>query len=170
MDFLLTKSGDITFELYEKENAPLEIDFMVSKTKALSISFHVDSNEKISLNNSSLQVSFYIDNPSFNKTITVATDKELYEQQINLRLRTALGDMGSHKELGSKLEQIKHAFIDTCAMSSEFDDEIRRSLQDILPNCEVVTILKDDTYYGYNNCIEVYIEDKDKKNVTVYEI
>lgn len=170
MDFLLTKSGDITFELYEKDNSPLELSFITSKTKTLSISFHVDSDESINLSNSSLQIGFYVDNPSFNKTITMASDKELYEQQINLRLKTVLGDMGSYKTLGSKLEQVKHKFIDTCVMSSDFDEEIKRSLKDIIPNCEVVTILKDDTYYGYNNCIEVYIEDKNKKTMTVYEI
>lgn len=170
MDFLLTKSGDITFELYEKNSEPLEISFITSKAKALSISFHIDSEENVNLSNSSLQISFYADNPSFNKAISIASDKELYEQQINLRLKTVLGDMGSYKELGSKLELIKHSFIDTCLMSSDFDDEIKRCLQDIIPDCEVTTILKENTYYGYKDCIETYIVDKSTKTTTVYEI
>lgn len=170
MDFLLTKSGDITFELYEKDNAPLEISFTVSKTKALLVSFHVDSDDSINLTDSSLQIGFHVDNPTFNKTISIASDKELFEQQINLRLRTVLGDMGSYKQLGSKIEQVKHSFIDTCLMSSSFDDEIKRSLKDIIPNCEVTTILRENTYYGYNDCLEAYIVDKDKKTTAIYEI
>ena len=170
MDFLLTKSGDITFELYEKDNAPLDISFITSKSKTLSISFHVDSDESIKPSSSSLQIGFYVDNPTFNKTISVATDKELYEQQINLRLRTVLGDMGSHKELGSTIERVKHSFIDTCLMTSDFDEEIKRCLKDVIPNCEVTTTLKEHTYYGYNDCVEVYIVDKDKKETIIYEI
>lgn len=113
MDFLLTPSGDITFEIYEKDNDPLEISFITSKTKTLSIAFHVDTDNHFGSSSSALNVSFYVENPTYNKTITIANTKEEYEQQINIRLRTTLGDMGSYKTLGSNIEKVKHTYVDT---------------------------------------------------------
>lgn len=113
MDFLLTPSGDITFEIYEKDNDPLEISFITSKTKTLSITFHVDTDNHFESSSSALNVSFYVENPTYNKTITIANTKEEYEQQINIRLRTTLGDMGSYKTLGSNIEKVKHTYVDT---------------------------------------------------------
>lgn len=170
MDFLLTPYGDITFELYEKDNDPLEVSFITSATKTLSVSFHIDSTESAQISSSSLQVGFYIDNPTYNKTISITSQQQLREQQINIRLKTVLGDMGSCPELGSNIEKIKHEFIDTCLMTSSFDSEIKRSLSDIMPNCEVTSILKEGTYYGYNNCIASYISDKSTNETVVYEI
>lgn len=170
MDFLLTPSGDITFEIYEKETEPFEISFIVSKTKTLSVSFHIDSDSEVEISSTALSLSFYVDNPTYNKTITTTTEENEYEQKINMRLKTVMGDLLSHKELGSLIETMKHEFIDTCTMTSNLQKEITRALSDIIPNCEVTVILKDKTYYGYKDCMEAYIHDKNKDNVFVYKI
>lgn len=170
MDFLLTPSGDITFEIYEKETDPLEISFIVSKTKALSLSFYIDSDSEIETNSTTLSLSFYVDNPTYNKTITTTTEVNEYEQKINMRLRTVMGDLLSHKELGSLIETMKHEFIDTCTMTSKLQKEITRALSDIIPNCKVTVVLKDNTYYGYKDCMVAYIQDQEKDKVFVYNI
>lgn len=171
MDFLLTNSGDITFELFEKDNNPLELSFIVSNTKALSISFYVDTEDyEFKPDKTSLSLSFYVDNPSYNKTITIANKDELYEQQINIRLRTVLGDMKSYESLGSKLETMKHKYIDDLISGIELEEEIKRSLIDIIPECEVFISLKEGIYYGYKDCIEITIEDITNRNTYNYKI
>ena len=170
MDFLLTPSGDITFEMYEKENNPFKISFITSKTKALTISFHTDTSNKVHTSDTSFTINFSTYNPSNNKTISMTTPDEYYEQQIKLRLLTAIGDMKSFKELGSKIEMYKHKIMDTIDLEQDLHDEILRAIKDIIPNCELVIQLKKDIYYGYSDCISIEIFDLDKNKQLLYEI
>jgi hypothetical protein len=170
MDFLLTPSGDITFEMYERKSSPFNISFITSKTKALTISFHTDSSNSIHAKNTSLTINFSTYNPSNDKAISMTTSDEYYEQQIRLRLLTAIGDMKSYKELGSKIEIYKHKIMDSLNLEQSLHDEILRAIKDIIPNCELVIELKKDIYYGYSNCISVEIFDLDKNKQFLYEI
>lgn len=170
MDFLLTPSGDITFEMYEKENNPFVISFITSKTKALTVSFHIDGSNTMQPKNSSLIINFSTYNPSNNKTISVATTDEYYEQQIKIRLLTALGDMKSYDTLGSKIERYKHSVIDSTNLEQNLHNEIIRCISDIIPNCEVTVRLKESSYYGYSNCLVIEIYDKDRDKQLLYEI
>lgn len=114
MDFLLTPSGDVTFEVYEKDSSPLEVSFVTSNTTALSVSFYAENNNNNKAESqSSISIGFYVDNPSFNKTITTTSKENLKEQQIRIRLQTVIGDMGSDPSIGSYIEKYKHEFIDT---------------------------------------------------------
>lgn len=113
MDFLLTPSGDISFELDERQNNPFVVSFITSKTKTLTVSFFVDNTYEEEYPDSSLVVSFSTYKPVNNKTITLTSKSEEYEQQIKIRLLTAIGDMKSAPEIGSYIEKFKHCFIDT---------------------------------------------------------
>lgn len=170
MDFLLTPSGDITFEVYERENNPFVISFITSKTKALTISFHTDTSPVLNLNDSSLMVRFSTYNPINNKTISTTSSDEFYEQQIRIRLLTALGDMKSYKSLGSEIELYKHEVIDSSSVTNSLSECIKNAIADIIPNNEITTYLKEDSYYGYSNCIVVEIYDKDRNKQLLYEI
>lgn len=170
MDFLLTPSGDITFEMYEKENNPFVISFITSKTKALTISFHTDNSNIAQPKDSSLTINFSIYNPSNNKTISVTTTDEYYEQQIKIRLLTALGDMKSYTSLGSQIEKYKHKIMDTADLEQDLHNEILRVIEDIIPNCELTVKLKESLYYGYSDCMLVEIYDKDRNKQLLYEI
>lgn len=171
MDFLLTPTGDISFEIFEKKSNPFEISFITTKTTALRIKFHTEEIEsKKQLNDSSLNIRFCTYNPTNNKTISMTNDDEFYEQQIKIRLQTVIGDMSSYPALGSYLEKYKHKFIDTCTPSTEVPDEIKRCLKDIIPNCEVTIGLKQNKYYGYSNCLEIFIYDKTRNKEYNYEL
>ena len=170
MDFLLTPSGDISFEIYEKENNPFIISFITSKSKTLTVSFYTDNFKSIRTNDSSLVVNFSTYNPNNDKTITTTTSNEFYEQQVKIRLLTAIGDMKSYKTLGTNLESIKHEIIDNPEIEQKIHDEIARAIEDIIPNFELTISLKKDIYYGYSNCIVVEINDKDRNKQLIYEI
>ena len=170
MDFLLTPSGDITFEMYEKETNPFTISFITSKTKALTISFHTDNHKSIQTKDSSLIINFSTHNPTNNKTITVTSADEFYEQQVKIRLLTALGDMKSFDTLGSQIEKYKHQIMDDAELQLRLHDEIVSAIKDIIPNCEISVSIKNNTYYGYRDCILVEIYDKDKEKQLLYEI
>lgn len=113
MDFLLTPTGDISFEVYDKVTSPFEISFIHSKTKTLNIKFHTDEINDFKVKDSTLTVSFTTYTPEENKTISLTNEDELYEQQIRIRLMTTIGEMGSDSNLGSYLERFRHMFIDT---------------------------------------------------------
>lgn len=40
----------------------------------------------------------------------------------------------------------------------------------MIPNNEVTVRLKQNSYYGFSNCLEVDIFDKDKKRLLTYEL
>lgn len=170
MDFLLTPSGDITFEMYEKENNPFVISFITSKTKALTVSFHTDTLNTIHPTDTSLMINFSTYNPSNNKAISITTTDEYYEQQIKIRLMTTLGDMKSHPSLGSTIEQYKHEIMDSTGLEQDLHSEILKAISDIIPNCELSVKLKDSIYYGYSDCMIVEIYDKDRNKQLLYEI
>lgn len=113
MDFLLTPTGDISFELDEKQNNPFVVSFITSKAKTLTLSFFVDNTFEEDYPDSSLVVSFSTYKPVNNKTITMTTKSEEYEQQIRIRLLTVIGDMKSASDVGSYLEKFKHCFVGT---------------------------------------------------------
>lgn len=170
MDFLLTPSGDITFEMYEKENNPFIISFITSQTKALTINFHTDTLNIVQPKDTSLMINFSTYNPSNNKAISITTTDEYYEQQIKIRLMTALGDMKSYPSLGSNIEQYKHKIIDSADLEQDLHNEILKAISDIIPNCELSVRLKDSIYYGYSDCIVIEIHDKDRSKQLLYEI
>lgn len=170
MDFLLTPSGDITFEMYEKENNPFVISFITSKTKALTISFHTDNSNTVQPKDTSLTINFSTYNPSNDKTISMATADEYYEQQVKIRLLTTIGDMKSYTSLGSTLEKYKHEIMDTANLEQDLHNEILRAIKDVIPNCELTIELKKDIYYGYSDCMSVEIYDLDRNKQLLYEI
>lgn len=113
MDFLLTPSGDMTFELYESKTVPLNISFINSKTKALQISFYTEGSKTIEPSGQQLNIRFNLYKPTYNKAISIADSRQEMEQNIKNRLLTPKGTMPSCKELGSYLENYKHTWIDT---------------------------------------------------------
>lgn len=170
MDFLLTPTGDISFELEEKDNNPFTISFIVSQTEALTVSFYVDNNPVEQYPDSSLLVRFSTYKPLNNKTITLTNETSYYEQQIKMRILTSIGRLGSYPELGSYIEKYKHKFIDTWSSRSELQDEVKRCISDIVPNSDVSVTLKEHTYYGFSNCLIISIYDKERQKYLTYEL
>jgi phage baseplate assembly protein W len=161
-DLLLTANGDIAFEVSEQLNDSLQLNFITSKSNALSLNFYID-NFTDRTSSDGLSINFRVYKPNNNKTNMAATDAEFYEQAIRLRLETPLGSINGNRQLGSKIEMLKHEFIDKPGLDKQLKDIIKEAIQDILPNA-IITIVKTKTpYMDYSSNLRVLISDKDKQ-------
>lgn len=161
-DLLLTDNGDITFEDVQLYKNSFELNFITSKSNALTLNFHI---ENLLDNNISdgLTINFGVYIPTNNKTIRIVEDSEYIEQAIKIRLKTPLGTLKNNTLIGSKLDNHKHRYIDDKSLVSDIKSCVKTAIEDILPDA-IIEIEKIPTIYlDYNNSLKVVIYDKDKK-------
>lgn len=160
-DLMLTPNGDLAFEESEQLKDSLQINFVTSKSKAMTINFFIDNFMDKEQGNG-LLVNFRVHKPLNNKTCRDAIGQDFYEQGIRLRLETTIGTIKGNEDIGSKLELYKHDYVDNNYLETNIIKCVKEAITDILPNAEI-TIQKTKTpYLNYTNSFIVTIVDQDK--------
>lgn len=160
-DLMLTPNGDLAFEVSEQLKDSLQINFVTSKSNALSIDFYIDNLIDRDPGNG-LVLNFRVHKPLNNKTCREAIEQDFYEQCIRLRLETTIGTIRGNENIGSRLELYKHDFVDSASIESNIIKCVREAISDVLPNANISIKRTKTPYLNYTDSFIVTIVDKDK--------
>lgn len=162
IDLVLNDNGDIIFEENEGYEESLLLNFIVSNSSSLQLSFYVDNRDEQEYKSNVLQLNILLDIPKYNKEIQTISNEEFYEQAIKLRISTALNSVSGNLDMGSKVESFKHRMITEKKLFEYLEQEIRRCLSDIIPNADI-KIEKHKTYYReFYNALKITVINKGK--------
>lgn len=160
-DLMLTPNGDLAFEASEQLKDSLQINFVTSKSNALSIDFYIDNLIDRDPGNG-LIIDFRVHKPLNNKTCREAVGQDFYEQCIRLRLESTIGTIKGNEEIGSRLELYKHDYVDSNSIENDVKKCVKEAIEDILSNA-TISIKKTKTpYLNYTNSFIITIVDQDK--------
>lgn len=162
IDLVLNDNGDIIFEENEGYEESLLLNFIVSNSSSLQLSFYVDNRDEQEYKSNVLQLNVLLDIPKYNKEVQTISNEEFYEQAIKLRISTALNSVSGNLDMGSKVESFKHRMITEKKLFEYLEQEIRRCLSDIIPNADI-KIEKHKTYYReFYNALKITVINKGK--------
>lgn len=105
----------------------------------------------------SLQYDFYIYTPPFDKIARTVRNKEYIQQSIKLRLSTELNTVLGNNDLGSNLHTYIHSNTTANKLLAEIAQEVKKSINDLLPNCEVHAYIINSDYLNYHDSIKIVI-------------
>lgn len=161
-DLLLNDKGDISFEVIDTTKKALQVDFVISNLKALQVNFLIENTEDKQYE-SGLMINFNIVKLYNDKKEVGITDVSLTEQMIRIRLNTVLGTLTGNEDIGSKIQLLKHKFVDDKNVESDLKKYIAQALVDIIDD-PIIYINKSNTsYLDYTNQLNIIIIDNDKQ-------
>lgn len=162
IDLALNDNGDIIFEENEGFEESLLLNFIVSNSSSLQLSLYIDNRTSDEYESNVLQLNILLDVPRYNKEIQTISNEEFYEQAIKLRISTALNSVAGNLDMGSKVESFKHRTITEKRLFEYLEQEIKRCLNDIIPNADI-KIEKQKTYYReFYNALKITVINKGK--------
>lgn len=160
-DLMLTPTGDLAFETSEQLKDSLQINFVTSKSNAIAINFYIDNLIDKDPGNG-LMINFRVHKPLNNKTCREAIGQDYYEQCIKIRLDSALGTIKGNENIGSRLDELKHEFVDNPSLEKHLKEYILEAIKDILPNAYISLKRIKTPYLDYTNGLKVLIVDQDR--------
>lgn len=170
IDFQLNKNGDLLFEESQVLNNSFELNFFVSKSDTLTINFYTENLSSFSylenhkedrILNPGICLNLYIKKIENNKEVVIAKDEDYIEQQIKIRLQTALGTLLNNEGIGSDLDLYKHNIIADNDNFSVIRESAKRAISDILPNAEIDVQKIETIYLDYSNSLMITIKNDD---------
>lgn len=162
-DFYLTPRGDLAINNITNEYKKLEVNFITSFSNALCLNFFIEDTMQKKPSSTSINITFKIDKPEYNKEIKIISGDEAIEQAIKIRLSSALGSIRGNVDIGSSLEAIMHELIDNESVVPSLKASIKNAISDIIPNPIIILEKPKSKYVSYNTSFKVIIIDKDKQ-------
>jgi phage baseplate assembly protein W len=170
-DLLLTETGDLSFITSNTKfkNEMLEFNFHIAQTDSLRLNFNIiGTNDNMEFPNKqpedlnrmfsdSLQLSFYTYTPSFDKMSRTVRNRDYIQQSIKLRLSTEINTVLHNEKLGSNLHEYIHSNLETSRLLSNIVQQVKSSIVDILPSCEVSAYIINSDYLNYHDSIKIVI-------------
>lgn len=160
-DLALTEKGDLIFQQNINRAKPLKIQFSLTSTKTLRISFQTRDFNPIT-NNTGIKISFNIGSNQYkNKAITL-NNIEAKIQAIKIRLQTSLGDISGRPNIGSALEFIKHKSLTDISTHSQTVSIVKTAIEDIVKDPKVIVkpvVSKRNGKYSQKLVIYIYEND-----------
>lgn len=161
-DLFLTSRGDFAIQDISNDKQQLEISFLTSKSNALILEFFIEDTFVSQEKDDTLNISFCVNTPQYNKKLKIVTDELAMEQAIRIRLLSSLGSIKGNTDIGSKLETIIHSFIDKDATFVQLQKIIKEAISDIIENPIIKIEKSESKYTDYSNTLKVTIIDKDE--------
>lgn len=162
-DLFLTPRGDLAIKSISDSNKRLEVNFITSKSNALRLNFHIEDTFALKPSKSSLNLSFSINKPEYNKELEMVSGDDYVEQAIKIRLATSLGSLRGNPDIGSKLELVIHEFVDVPATIADLEKIIKEAIYDLIPNATIYIEKPKTKYLDYSTTLKVLIVNGDKK-------
>ena len=176
IDFQLDKNGDLLFEVSQNTSNNFELNFFVAKSSTLIMNFYAENLSSFSYikNNKEDRVlapgmcmNMHLMKVENDKEIVLSKDEDCIEQQIKIRLQTALGTLTNNEDIGSNLDLYKHNLMSDKDDFSTIKESVKEALYDVLPNAEIDVQKIDTIYLDYSNSIMITIKD-DEYNYYYY--
>ena len=176
VDFQLNKNGDIFFEESKNINNKFELNFFVSQSDVMTINFYTENLSSFSYLESNKEdrvlapgmcMNMHLMKVENDKEIVLSKDEDCIEQQIKIRLQTALGTLTNNEDIGSNLDLYKHNLMSDKDDFSTIKESVKEALYDVLPNAEIDVQKIDTIYLDYSNSIMITIKD-DEYNYYYY--
>lgn len=136
-DLMLTKSGDLMLVAEVRKQNMIKLSFCLSHTNACKIDFFIEDVMPLTLSPTQIQLNFEIDDKKKTYTSKVVTKKYFAKQACLIRLKTQLGELKYHKQIGSKMEEVKHQFLFDPSVIMKTELLAKEALKDLYPNVKV---------------------------------
>lgn len=165
-DFKLNKKGDLLFKYSTRDTSSLQFDFFVASSNGLMFDFYIDSpNSQKYLPDLIPQFTFdfRIYSPENDKEICTVSDTEYLEQQVKIRLTSALGSIRGNESVGSRLDDYRHMLLnpDKEVGYADIIYCVEQAIKDILPNAKVEVHKKKGIYTDFTNSLIISIRQDD---------
>lgn len=136
-DMLMSTTGDlILIEDNSMENK-VKLNFIISKTKPVQLSFSFEENND-KLEKHSIKLSFeFINSPKKYKE-KIIQDEKVLNQLLNIALNTPINSLSHDLSFGNELELYKHCQIRDTKNTSLISKCIEKALKSILSDFTVV--------------------------------
>lgn len=167
-DLYINEYGDIEFEDFDTNKNTLKISFFKSKNKALKVSFDNLSFSDYRRSANCINVSFYTSNKNGIQKPKEVSDRDYLIQQINMSLKTTIGELPLRKDIGSTLEVMNHIDISDNKNILDIKKVLYNSIKRLLPNCEIDINVLSSNNNNYYPVLEARI--KEDTNVFSYEL
>lgn len=161
-DLFLTPRGDLAITETVNQRSRLEINFLVTYSNALCIDFYIEDTYSNELPKNSLCINFNTKHLEYNKELRTITGNDALVQAIKIRIMSALGSIKGNENIGSRIEEVIHEFIDTPNLHNNLVKIIQEAISDIVPSSEVSINKLTSKYLDYSNCLEITIKEKDQ--------
>lgn len=160
IDFSLTESGDIMLSATFVQKSPVQIDFSITDSKAVMVEFFLTGfNEQ---KRDGICISFDITDNDKKAVSQTVKDLDFIKQAVAMRLNTPLGELSKRKEMGSKLESIRHDRLYDKRTIVAAEEIAYEAIKDILPLAKVKAEPNVQmTSNGYDQSIDLHIYDED---------
>ena len=164
-DFLLNNNGDLSFSTSNALINSLEFNFFVSQSQALFLNIFIENYNGFKyLDNLKPEFifNFEINVPDFNKDILLTKTKEDYnEQQIKIRLDSALNSIRENLDIGSDLDLYKHKIMLKNDTFDDIKESVINAINDIIPNPQIEINRISTIYLDYSNSLMIIIKAKE---------
>ena len=170
IDFQLNKNGDLLFEESQIINNSFELNFFVSQSDMLIMNLYTENLSPFSyLENKKedrilapgICMNMYLKKAENNKEIVLAKNEDYLEQQIKIRLQTALNTLLNNEDIGSDLDLYRHNIIMDKDDFGTIKESVKRAIKDILPDAEIDVEKIETIYLDYSNSLMITIKNDD---------
>ena len=152
------KNPKVGMRFYVNENKTYYKVTEVTADEETPLDVYITSYEKINVGFSGhLKYDFYSFVPQFDKVSRTVRNKEYIHQAIKLRLNTELGTVLKSESLGTSLHEYMHSNLDSSKLLSKVTSQVKKSIEDILPNCSVSAYIINSDYLNYHDSIKIVI-------------
>ena len=113
-DFMIGESGDLIFVPSTINKEELTLNFYTMPSNCLTVNFFIKNRFEFKhLKNlePSLIINFNVDTVNYCFDTLIANDQDYMQQQITIRLKTALGTLTNNEDIGSTIDMYKHNII-----------------------------------------------------------
>lgn len=161
-DLMLTKSGDLMFVSEVRAQNFVKLSFCISDTNVCKISFFIEDSNPIKASPTQVKIKFELDDQKKTYTSKVVNKKDFSKQLCLFRIKTQLGELKARKEIGSKIQEVKHKFLYSDETKARVQAIVKEAIKDVYPNAKITAepVAKHfSTGYKQIMLIKVYDED-----------
>lgn len=165
-DFKISKTGDLLFKENDINSNKLKVNFILSNTNALKVSFNfIDCFNSNSLNNNTLKIKFNLIETKANKSAIVLNNDEAINQLLLLKLKTTLTELPLRQNFGSKLSLLKHKEVNQSNLKL-LEEYVSECISDIISDFTVKADFYIDYSTGYNQTVKISVyKNNNNKNI-----
>ena len=160
IDFSLTESGDLLLASAFMQKSSIQIDFAISESNPIRVDFYLQGFLP-SQNEKGVTIAFELTDTGKKAASQIVKDRDYYKQGAIMRLQTPLGELPQRKEMGSKLESIRHHNLHEKATQVAAEEIAKEALKDFMPNAKISVSPNVSIRNGYEQAMEFKLYDED---------
>lgn len=137
IDLAINRKGDLIFTTVEKKVSPLTISFLQCEQSGMKISFKIIDNPRLKREESSLKISFNVEDKKDSLSALTIKENKAKVQNLEIRLRTELGELANRPQIGSLLKKYKHENLHSEKVLADIQAAVVEAITHLIPYPEV---------------------------------